>query len=360
MPSWMETSIAIGPRSIGPGRPLYVIAEAGVNHNGCVETALRLVDAARAAGADAVKFQAFQANRLASRYAEQATYQKGSAAAASQVEMLSRLELQPAAFERIRRHCEDAGIEFLATPFGLEDLRVLLDLGVRAVKIASPDIINRPLLEAAAASRLPVLLSTGASERGEIDAAHDLLAGQGGVPLALLHCVSAYPTKMEQANLRRITSLADRYQCPVGYSDHTPGVEAAGLAVAAGACILEKHFTLDRRQPGPDHAFSLEPADLAEYVRLARGVEPVLGSGCLDLAEQEREVRKVSRCSVTAARDIPAGTTITREMLVAKRPGTGISPWDMASVIGRVAVCDIPADTPIAREMLDNRTGGPA
>jgi N,N'-diacetyllegionaminate synthase len=347
-----QPDVAIGPRPIGPGEPLYVIAEAGVNHNGSAEAALRLVDAARAAGADAVKFQAFKATRLASRHAEQARYQMGSVVAASQVEMLARLELAPADFALIKRHCDAAGIEFLATPFGLEDLRILLDLGVRAIKIASPDIINRPLLEAAAASHLPVLLSTGASQQAEIDAAHDLLARELAVPLALLHCVSSYPTKLKQANLRRITTLLHRYRCPVGYSDHTQGVEAAPLAVAAGAHLLEKHFTLDQHQPGPDHAFSLSPGELADYVRLARSAEVALGNGSLDLADSEREVREVSRCSVIAAHDIPVGTTITRDMLVAKRPGTGISPWDIATVTGRSANRDIPADTPITSDML--------
>jgi N,N'-diacetyllegionaminate synthase len=349
-----QPTVAIGPRPIGPSEPLYVIAEAGVNHNGSADTALRLVDAALAAGADAVKFQAFRATRLASKYAEQARYQKGSAVAASQVEMLARLELSPADFARIKRHCDAAGIEFLATPFGLEDIRILLDLSVRAIKIASPDIINRPLLEAAAASHLPILLSTGASRQAEIDAAHELLARQLAGPLVLLHCVSSYPTKLEQANLRRITALLHRYRCPVGYSDHTQGIEAAPLAVAAGACLLEKHFTLDQHQPGPDHAFSLSPGQLADYVRLARGAQVALGNGSLDLADSEREVREVSRCSVTADRDIPAGTTIIRDMLVAKRPGTGISPWDIGAVIGRSANRDIPADTPITHEMLDD------
>jgi N,N'-diacetyllegionaminate synthase len=351
--SKIEQPVRIGPRSIGPGQPVYVIAEAGVNHNGSAETALRLVDAARSAGADAVKFQAFKATRLASRHAEQAAYQKGSAAAPSQVEMLTKLELQPADFARIKQHCDTIGIEFLATPFGLEDLRILLDLGVRAVKIASPDIINRPLLAAAAASRLPMLLSTGASEQAEIDAAYGLLARQLAVPLVLLHCVSSYPTTLEQANLRRIATLHGQYHCPAGYSDHTAETRTAQLAVAAGAHVLEKHFTLDRAQPGPDHAFSLSPVELAEYVRLARGAEVILGRGDLDLSEAEREVRKVSRCSVTAGRDIPAGARIVLTMLVTKRPGTGISPWRLDEVIGRVARVDIPADTPIVGEMLN-------
>ena len=353
MPSRMQPKITIGPRPIGPGEPLYVIAEAGVNHNGSAEAALRLVDAARAAGADAVKFQAFRATRLASRHAEQAAYQKGSAAAASQVEMLAKLELTPADFARIKRHCDAAGIEFLATPFGPEDLRVLLDLGVRAIKIASPDIINRPLLEAAAASRLPILLSTGASEQAEIDAAHDLLARELAVPLVLLHCVSTYPTKLEQANLRRITSLLHRYRCPVGYSDHTQGVQAAGLAVAAGACSAREalhprpHTSPARTTPSvlppaSSPTTSVSPARPTPRWAAVRWSWPIA----------EREVRRVSRCSVTAARDIPAGTTITRDMLIAKRPGTGISPWEIGLAYGRCANRDIPADTPITPDML--------
>ncbi len=352
MSSTSVLNIRIGPRGIGPDQPVYAIAEAGVNHNGSTEEALRLVDAARAAGADAVKFQAFSADRLASRHAPQAAYQKDAAAAASQVEMLRKLELTPAAFARIRRHCDDVGIEFLATPFGVEDLKVLLDLGVRAIKIASPDIINRPLLEAAAASRLPILLSTGASEQVEIDAAYDSLVRQWHVPLVLLHCVSSYPTKVEQANLRRIASLHERYRCPVGYSDHTTEPLTASLAVAAGAHLLEKHFTLDRNQPGPDHAFSLAPAELAEYVRLAHQAQAILGDGRLDLSDVEREVRTVSRNSVTAGPDIPAGTILTRDMVVVKRPGTGISPWRIAEVIGRRTSRDLPADTPITWDML--------
>jgi N,N'-diacetyllegionaminate synthase len=357
-------TVRIGSRVIGPGEPVYVMAEAGVNHNGSVDAALRLVDAARRAGADAVKFQAFGATRLASRHAEQAAYQKGSAAASSQAEMLRKLELAQADFARIKRHCDDVGIEFLATPFGVEDLRMLLDLGVRAIKIASPDIINRPLLAAAAESRLPILLSTGASETAEIDAAHDLLARQLAMPLVLLHCVSAYPVKPEQANLRRIAKLRERYHCPAGYSDHTIETFTGQLAVTAGACLLEKHFTLNRGQSGPDHAFSLLPAELTEYVRLARrpeatthagrrdAAEAMLGTGRINVTDAEREVRTVSRCSVTAARTILAGTTSAADMFVIKRPGTGISPWRIGEVIGRVVRCDIPADTPITWDML--------
>lgn len=353
-------SMRIGPRTIGAGSPVYLIAEAGVNHNGSVDAALRMVDAALAAGADAVKFQAFKATRLASRHAPQAAYQKESAGAASQVEMLERLELRPSEFARIRRHCNDVGIEFLATPFSPEDLRILLDLGVRAIKVASPDIINLPLLQAAAESRLPVLLSTGASNLAEIDQAHSFLARERDLPLVLLHCVSSYPTKLEQANLPRIAALYRRYGCPVGFSDHTSEIATARMAVAGGVHVLEKHFTLDRAQPGPDHAFSLSPAALGEYVKSARLAESAASASAgstvdewvFDLGPIELEVRRVSRCSVTAACDIPVGTVITRAMLIAKRPGTGISPWQIEAVAGRTARSAIPADTPITWEML--------
>ncbi len=344
--------IHLANRPIAPNHPPVVIAEAGVNHDGRIETALRLVDAAQAAGADAVKFQAFRADRLATRHAKQVAYQQTAAAADSQVEMLRRLELSPADFARIRHHCDQAAIEFLATPFSPQDLQVLLDVGVRAIKIASPDIVNRPLLDAACRTSLPVLLSTGASETAEIDAAVDLLRNQAGVPLVLLHCVSSYPTDLQNANLRRIAALHARYGCPVGYSDHTAGSATSQIAVAAGASVLEKHFTLDRTAPGPDHAFSLQPDDLAEYIRLARHAHQALGTGDLDLSEVEREVRLASRASVTAAGDIPAGTTITRDMLAARRPGTGISPWQIDEVVGRTSRSAIPAETPITPDLL--------
>ncbi len=346
--------VQIGARRIGPGEPAYIIAEAGVNHNGSVDTALKMVDAARQAHADAVKFQVFGATRLASRFADLADYQKACSALPSQVEMLSRLELRREDFARIKQHCDEAGIEFLATPFGVEDLQLLLDLGVRAIKISSPDIINRPLLEGAGQSGLPVLLSTGASEQGEIDRACELLEKQYGTALVLLHCVSNYPVKLEQANLRRIASLRGRYNCPVGFSDHTLERFTGQLAVAGGADLLEKHFTLDKSQTGPDHAFSQTPGHLADYVRHVRRGESALGSGTIDAGPAEQEIRQLSRCSVTAGRDISAGAVIGRDMLAVKRPGSGISPWEIESVVGRVAKSDIGADTPITWEMLSN------
>jgi len=332
---------------------VYIVAEAGVNHNGRLEAALQMVEAARHAGADAIKFQVFQADRLASRFAEQAAYQKKTGQAESQRQMLRELQLQPAEFARIKQHCDAVGIEFLATPFSVEDLRVLLDLGVRAIKIASPDIVNRPLLEAAGRSGLPIILSTGAAEPAEIDAAYRLLRDQHGCAVVLLHCVSSYPTPLEQANLRRMQALRDRCGCAVGFSDHTQEVQTGSLAVAAGAAMLEKHFTLDRSQPGPDHAFSLNPDQLTEYIHLARLAERILGDGALEPSESEREVRRLARCSVVAARDIPAGSVVSADMLAIKRPGTGIPPAELDAVAGCKVRQDIPADMPITWDMLE-------
>ncbi len=230
---------------------------------------------------------------------------------------------------------------------------MLVALGVRAIKIASPELTNLPVLAVAAETGLPLIVSTGAADAAEIDAAVEWIAQRGGAQrLVLLHCVSSYPADERTINLRRMTSIARRTRCLVGLSDHTTGTDTGALAAAVGATVLEKHFTLDKRQPGPDHAFSLEPAELADYVRNVRRAEVLLGDGRLEPDESEREVRKLTRSSVVSAVDIACGETITDAMLTIKRPGTGIAPADLPRVPGRVARVDIPADTPIEWGML--------
>jgi len=349
-----EPAIRIGEAVIrAQGAPVYVIAEAGVNHSGDVRAALKMVDVAREAGANAVKFQAFRAAALVTAEAAAARYQRDRARARTQLDMLRSLELPPEIFAAIARHCRGVGIEFLATPFGLEDLRMLVDLGVRAVKIASPDITNVPLLTAAAETGLPMIVSTGAAEPHEIDAMADLLDRHGARKrLVLLHCVSSYPARETDANLLRIRTLADRYGCPAGFSDHTTSVEIGAIAAAAGAAVIEKHFTLDPAQPGPDQFFSLDPAALTAYVSGIRRAEAVLGRAELRLLDVEREARRLSRCSVVAVRPIAAGAQISRAMLTGQRPGPGIPPADLDRVAGRVARVDIPADTLVQWEML--------
>ena len=265
--------------------------------------------------------------------------------------MLERLELKAGDFARIRRHCDSAGIEFLATPLAWRICEFSFDLGIRAIKIASPDIINRPLLEAAVQTGLPILLSTGRASQ-ERSIGRTVCCSRPSLPAGAAALREPLSTKLEQANLRRIATLQERYGCPVGFSDHTAETFTGAAAGIVGASVLEKHFTLDRGQSGPDHAFSQTPGRLAEYIRLVRQAEVALGSGSLDLGEPEGEVRLVSRCSVTAGQDIPAGTLIGRDMLVVKRPGSGISPWQIEAVVGHVANCNIPADTPMTWEMV--------
>ena len=344
--------LAIGDHELGPQRA-WVIAEAGINHNGSTDAALGMVGVAHEAGADAIKFQVFSAERLVSPGAPTADYQRQARAGADQRELLRRVELSHDEYGRIAQHCHQVGIEFLATPFDALDLQFLLTLRVPAIKIASTDLTNRPLLEAAFASGLPVLLSTGAALRQEIDQAvawYRRARESGG--LVLLHCVSSYPTPPEAANLRAIGTLYRRYGLPVGYSDHTTSRLSGALALAAGACLIEKHFSLDSHLPGPDQAMSLEPAALAEYIARIRQSETLMGTGRLGCAEVEKDVRRVARRSIVAQRDIAAGQTLTREMLAAKRPAGGIDPARFQDILGWRAARDIPRDSALSWQML--------
>lgn len=344
--------LSIGAHDSADGRA-FVIAEAGVNHDGSEERALHLVDSARLAGADAVKFQVFSAGRLVSPGAPTAAYQRRTAQAADQGELLARLELDQDAYRRIAAHCRATDIHFLATPFDPLDLEFLLTLGVPAIKIASTDLTNRPLLTTAFGTGLPVLLSTGAAVRREIDRAVAWYRRAGSsAPLVLLHCVSSYPTPLAEANLRAIETLGRRYGLPVGYSDHTTSTETGALALAAGAWVIEKHLTLDRTLPGPDHATSLEPDALADYIARIRQAEAVMGSGQLCCAAIEKDVRRVARRSIVAKCDIAAGQTLTSDVLTVKRPSGGIDPGHFDEVLCCQAVRDIPRDTPLIWQML--------
>jgi N,N'-diacetyllegionaminate synthase len=345
---WSSTpSVRIGTRSVGSGEPVYVIAEAGVNHNGNFDLAVRLVEAARQAGADAVKFQVFTAENLVIANAPTATYQLQQGHS-DQREMLRQLELSRDEFARLFEHCRRVGIQFLATPFSIDDLDFLVELGVAAIKLASPDLVNVPLLERAISAQLPIILSSGACTQDEIDEAVDGLADRGAVSrLILLHCISSYPTPLDKANLAVIGHLAQRYPVPVGFSDHTAEWITGALAVAAGATILEKHFTVDRTLPGPDQAFSLEEKQLGQFITAAREAQAAMGTPRRQLLPCEHEVRNVSRGSVVSAIDIPFGTVLTPAMLRIKRPGGGIEPARIKDVIGTRALADIPADTRI-------------
>lgn len=346
-------SVRLGDRSIGPDHPVYVIAEAGVNHNGDLDSALELVHAAADTGADAIKFQVFEPDNLVADTAPLADYQKPSTNGSGQRDMLRQLKLPADAFATIKQLCDRLGVTFLATPFGVQELHALLELQPVAIKIASTDIVNVPLLRAAIRSGLPVIASTGAARLDEIDDAVAMFSQANAAGrLILMHCVSSYPTPTTRANLRVISMYTQRYDCPIGFSDHTESLSSGAVAVGTGACMLEKHFTIDRTQSGPDHSFSLEPVQLQHYISAARQAWQMLGNADKRISPAEKEIRLVSRGSLHAAVDIPAGTTITDAMLLVSRPSGGISPRHVDDVTGQRTSVPIPKGTRLQWDMF--------
>lgn len=340
----MTRAVTIGGRIIGPLASPYVIAEAGVNHNGSPELAAQLVDAAADAGADAVKFQTFNADALAVADAPQAEYQRTRGGASGQREMLAALELSIDALVALRDHAVRRGITFLSTPFDLPSLDVLIALDVPAVKVGSGDLTNALLLRAAAAAGRPLLISTGMATAQEVGAALNLV---GDVPVVLLQCTSAYPCPAADANLRAITALRDEFGREVGFSDHTPGIAAAIAATALGASVIEKHITLDRSMTGPDHAASLEPATFNELVAGVRDAHDALGDGVKAPRPIEAEMLRVARRSLVLRSNLRQGHLLRLADLDAKRPATGISPMQVDRVVGRRLGHDVAADTPL-------------
>jgi N-acetylneuraminate synthase/N,N'-diacetyllegionaminate synthase len=344
----MARSIQIGTRRIGSKEPVFIIAEAGVNHNGDLDLARQLVDVAAESGADAVKFQTFRAEELVTPTAAKAKYQiETTGAEESQFDMIKRLELSAEAHRELIARCGQRGILFLSSPFDFESADLLEDLGVPAYKIPSGEITNWPFLEHIASKKKPVILSTGMSNLEEVKQAVAVLRGAGCSELAVLHCTSNYPAPPASVNLRAMRTLATALGTPVGFSDHTMGIEVALGAAALGASVIEKHFTLDRSLPGPDHRASLNPGELESMVRGIRAVQSALGNGDKEPALAEREVRDVARRSIVARCTIPAGAAIAREMLAFKRPGTGIPPSEYKQLIERRAARTIPANTVI-------------
>jgi N-acetylneuraminate synthase len=339
----MQKTFSIDGYSIGIGCPCFVIAEAGVNHNGELEKALALVNAAKEARADAVKFQTFCAERLVCKNAPKARYQvETTGANESQCEMLKRLELSPDDHRRLLDHCREIGILFLSSPFDEQDADFLESLGVPAYKIPSGELTNLPYLAHIARKGKPMIVSTGMATLGEVETAIETIRAAGNPDLALLHCVSNYPAAPQDVNLRAMLTLQQAFGAPVGYSDHVRSNEISIAAVALGACIIEKHFTLDRDLPGPDHRASLEPHELVTLVKAIRNVEKALGTGCKRPTNSEAETASVARKSLTAACDIPAGSLITEEMLTVKRPGTGLPPSMRPYIMGRRVRTDLP------------------
>lgn len=350
----MPRIISLEGRSIGPSSPCFIIAEAGVNHNGDPALARRLVDAAKAARADAVKFQTFKSVNVIAATAPKAEYQaRQTGAEESQLEMVKALELSYADFRDLRDYCQRQEILFLSTPFEEESADFLDSLGVPLFKIPSGELTNLPFLAHVAGKGRPLIISTGMATMSEVAAALECIREQGDPPVVLLQCVSNYPASPADINLRAMQTMARTFGVPVGYSDHTLGIEVALAAVALGACVIEKHFTLDRNLPGPDHQASLEPAQLAELVRGIRAVESALGSGRKEPTPSEANTAAIARKSLVAARTLTAGTILTREMVAIKRPGTGLSPARLAVIIGRRLVCDVPADALLSWDYLE-------
>jgi N,N'-diacetyllegionaminate synthase len=318
-----------------------IIAEAGVNHNGDVDRALEMVDVAADAGADAVKFQTFSADSVIAPGTPKAEYQQRSTGDGDQLEMVRRLQLNYEQHARIANHCRERGIEFLSTPFDEWAISILAKLNVRRFKVASGEITNRPLLEAVARQCLPIILSTGMSSLQEIRSAIDwveVIWGRHATPsdLTLLHCTSNYPAAPADVNLRAMVTMRDRFQLPVGYSDHTLGVEVSLAAVALGATVIEKHFTLDRCLPGPDHAASLDPGELRELVSGVRVIGAALGDGIKRPTASEEPIRRLVRRSAFASRHLPSGHVLTRSDLIFLRPGVGIGPELVDRLEGRI------------------------
>lgn len=340
----MITPFSINQRAIGPGSPCFIIAEAGVNHNGDVAMARRLVEAAVAAGADAIKFQTFKAAKLASACAPKANYQLATTSGKeTQQAMLQKLELPHDAHLDLMALCKERGIIFLSSPFEEESASFLKNIGVAALKIPSGEITNFPFLQHVADLGLPLILSTGMATLAEVDEGMRVLREAGCNNVALLHCVSNYPAAPADCNLRAMATMEAAFKVAIGFSDHTLGAEVAHAAVALGATIIEKHITLDKTMEGPDQPASLEPQELINFVRGIRAVESSLGNGRKEPALSERNTAMVARKSIVAAATIPAGTVIARSMVFMCRPGTGLSSKMLPHVVGRKAKSPIPA-----------------
>jgi N,N'-diacetyllegionaminate synthase len=330
---------------------VFIIAEAGVNHNGSIDTAKKLIDAAKGAGADACKFQTFRADRLVSRFARKAVYQERTTdPAESQLAMVRRLELDQKSHEALFRYCRKRGIVFLSSPFDIESVRFLNGLGLKIFKIPSGEITNLPYLREVGGLKKKVIMSTGMATLQEAGAALTVLVGCGTKKedVTVLHCNTEYPTPPGDVNLRAMLTIRDRLGVKVGYSDHTTGIEVSIAAAALGAEVIEKHFTLDRMMEGPDHRASLLPTELKKMVDAVRNIEEALGDGRKQPSESEKKNMAAARKSIVAARDIEKGETFTAENITVKRPATGVSPMRWDEALGKRAKRRFREDEPIA------------
>jgi N,N'-diacetyllegionaminate synthase len=326
---------------------VFIIAEAGVNHNGDMYIAKKLIDVAVEAGSNAIKFQTFKANEVVSKFAQKAEYQyKASDKSETQLEMLERLELDVGAHKELITYCKEKGIMFLSSPFDLESIELLNELGVEIFKIPSGEITNLTYLRRIGSLKRKIILSTGMADLEEIGKALGTLT-ESGTPkdnITVLHCNTEYPTPFEDVNLLAMNTIKETFNANVGYSDHTSGIEVSIAAVALGASVIEKHFTLSRSMEGPDHKASLEPDELRSMVTAIRNIEKSLGDGIKKLSSSELKNRPITRKSIIASMNIKEGDVFTENNITAKRPGTGINPMEWDKVIGRKAIRDYKVD----------------
>lgn len=354
----MKSTIKINNASIGIGRPVFIIAEVGVNHNGDIEMALRLVREAKRVGAGCVKFQTFKAERVVIPEAPKAEYQlKTTSLQESQIEMLRKLELDESAYEDLMAVCQEEGILFLSTPYNVEDVDFLDSLGVEAFKIASGQAVEPCFLEYVAKKQKPIFLSTGMCTLAEVDQAVRVIREAGNEQIVLLQCTTNYPSTIEDCNLRAMVTMGNALDILVGYSDHTESLTPATVSVALGACVVERHFTLDKSLPGPDHSSSSDPREFMELVKQIREAEVSLGSSLKWPSDVERKNALGMRRSIIARCKIRAGQVISEEMLTFKRPATGLRPALLPDLVGRVATCDIGADQALSWGMIGAKDG---
>jgi N-acetylneuraminate synthase len=353
----MNNFVKIQNFKIGKNNPCFIIAEAGVNHNGDVDTAHKLIDAAKLSGADAVKFQSFKAEALVTPQSKKAHYQlQTTCGDDSQFSMLKKLELSAREQAKLKNHCDEKGMLYLCTPYEVESADLLEKIGVDAYKVASTDTSNTPFLRYLAKKNIPVLLSTGMSCLGDVEESVDELRNHGlDGKIIILQCTSEYPAPVEEINLRAMQTMEMAFRCPVGFSDHTQGIGASPWAVAVGACVIEKHFTLDRSMEGPDHNASIEPKEMALLVKTIRDVELALGDGIKKIMPSERKNKTKMQKSLVAAHKILAGTTIQMEDLVCKRPGNGLPPKWLDRVIGRQAAKELEKEEVLTLDTIDWR-----
>ena len=332
-----------------------IIAEAGVNHNGNFELAKQLVDKAVEGGADIVKFQTCKAENVISRYADKAEYQKVTTGEAdSQLEMVRKLMLTYEEYGKLKEYCDERGIEFLSTAFDLPSVDYLHSIGMRRWKIPSGEITNLPLLIKIAKLGEPIIMSTGMSELSEVADAIKVLKENGAGEITILHCTTEYPAPYEDVNLKAIDSMKETFDLPVGYSDHTKGLEIPVAAVARGACVIEKHFTLDRNMEGPDHKASIEPDELKQMVDMIRHVEVAIGDGVKKVSPSELKNQDIARKSIIAKTAIKAGDVFTEENITTKRPGSGINPMKWFDLLGKTAKHDYQEDYLIEEDELND------